>query len=112
MATIVKLTDGTDIATITEIDGKKAVDVNIASITLSAGDDSIEVRSLPSAVRLDDYTTANVTYIGEAVVGASTAAAVWRIKKMNETTGVSITFADSDSNFDNVWDNRASLTYG
>jgi hypothetical protein len=61
---------------------------------------------------LDDTSTANVTYVGIAVIGSATSAAVWRIKKIDETTGLVITWADSNSNFDNIWDNRTSLVYG
>lgn len=64
------------------------------------------------ALRLDDAGS-GVTYVGEAVVGTATSAASWRIKRITEASGdLTIEWADSDSNFDNVWDNRASLTYG
>lgn len=63
------------------------------------------------ALRLDE-ASATVTYIGEATIGSATSSAVWRIKKMDTTSGIVITWADSNENFDNVWDNRASLTYG
>jgi len=59
-----------------------------------------------------DEASATVTYIGYAAPNASTSAAVWRIIKI-ETSGTSTTttFADGDNKFNNVWDNRASLTY-
>lgn len=60
---------------------------------------------------LDDTTTANMTYVGYAVPGSSTASAVWRIKRIDATTGLAIRFADGNANFDNVWNNRASLSY-
>lgn len=63
------------------------------------------------AIRLDDTSTANVTYVGKATVGSSTASAVWQIKKIDETTGLVITWADGDTSFNNVWDNRVSLSY-
>lgn len=62
-------------------------------------------------LRLDDTTTANVTYVGYGGIGAATSAATWRIKKLDETTGLVITWADGNRKFDNVWDNRASLSY-
>lgn len=64
------------------------------------------------ALQLDDTSTPNVTYVGYAAIGSSTASAVWRIKKIDETSGLVITWADSDNNFNNIWDNRTSLTYG
>lgn len=63
------------------------------------------------AKRVDDTSTINVTYFGYAEVGSVTSSAVWRIKKVDETSGLVETFADGNSNFDNVWDNRVSLTY-
>lgn len=50
-------------------------------------------------------------YVGEAAISSSTANPVWRIKRINTTSGVIVEWADGNYNFDNVWDNRASLTY-
>lgn len=58
-----------------------------------------------------DSGDANVTYIGKAAVGSLTSAAVWQIQQVDETSGTVITWADGDSDFNNVWDNRESLTY-
>lgn len=63
------------------------------------------------ATRLDDYSTANISYIGKAVPGTATSAAAWQISRMDETTGTVITFADGNASFDNIWDNRTGLTY-
>lgn len=66
------------------------------------------------ATRIDDVSTANVTYVGKAVVGASTASAVWQIKKIDESgtpATLVITWADGNSNFDNVMSNPSSLSY-
>lgn len=54
-------------------------------------------------------------YIGEALAGSATSSAVWRIKKLTYDSNGQITsliWADSDTNFDNVWDNYDSLDYG
>lgn len=70
-----------------------------------------EVRVEPVyAVRLDSPSL-TITYIGEAAIGSLSSSASWRIKKLDESAGVSITWADGNSSFDNIWDNRASLTY-
>ncbi len=61
---------------------------------------------------LDDYTTANITYIGKATIGSATSAAVWQIEKLDETTGLIITWAGVTDLFNQIWDNRTSLTYG
>lgn len=63
------------------------------------------------AVRLDDTTTTNVTYIGVSAPGTATSAAEWSIKKLDETSGLIITWADGDNRMNNIWDNRASLSY-
>lgn len=62
------------------------------------------------AVRLDDSTT-NITYIGTAPTATATSDNKWQIKKLDETSGLIITWADGDTKFNNVWDDRASLTY-
>lgn len=56
-------------------------------------------------------TSGSVTYVGKAAIGSSSASSVWQIKKIDETSGTVITWADGNSSFDNIWDNRASLTY-
>lgn len=59
-----------------------------------------------------DVPTSSITYIGNALTGTATTAATWLIKKIVVTGNVtSITYADGNSNYDNVWDDRGSLTY-
>jgi hypothetical protein len=53
----------------------------------------------------------NIEYIGIAPIGSATSAAVWKIKRVNYTTGTVIEYADGNENFDNIFDNRESLTY-
>lgn len=56
---------------------------------------------------LDDYTTTNVTYVGKAAIGSATSAAVWQIQKIDESSGLVITWGGTGA-FDQVWDNRAT----
>lgn len=59
-----------------------------------------------------DTASSTITYIGEAVAGSATSSAVWRIKKLDTSSiALSTTWADGNSNQDNIWDNRSSLTY-
>jgi hypothetical protein len=52
------------------------------------------------------------TYIGYADAGTLTSAATWAIKRIIETgNDISITWADGNNSFDNIWDNRLTLTY-
>ena len=59
-------------------------------------------------VKSDD---SNIHYLGKAAYGTATSSALWQIKKIDETTGIIITIADGDESFNNVWDNRESLSY-
>jgi endonuclease V-like protein UPF0215 family len=61
---------------------------------------------------VDDITTTSVIYVGKAAIGSSEAAAVWQIKKIDETSGMlKILWADGNDNKDNNWANRVSLSY-
>lgn len=75
-------------------------------------DDPLEVTVVGDgtyAVRIDD--SGAYTYVGKAVSGSSTASAVWQIQRLDESSGLVILFADGDTLFNNVWDNRVSLSY-
>lgn len=69
--------------------------------------------TLAYATRTDSATTANVMYVGKAAIASTTASATWQVFKMDETTidTLIITWADGNANFDNIWNNRASLSY-
>lgn len=71
---------------------------------------AISVSSATYNVNLDEVS-ATVMYVGEALPGTSAASAAWRIKKIDQTSGLVLTWANGDSDFDKVWDNRASYTY-
>ncbi len=58
-----------------------------------------------------DSVSSTLAYLGLAAIASDPSAAVWQIKKLDLTSGVDIKWADGDQKFDNVWDNRASLTY-
>lgn len=49
-------------------------------------------------------------YLGEAAPSSAEGSAVWRIQRITTSTG-KIEYADGNSEFDNVWSNRASLSY-
>lgn len=85
----------------TEVDLSHGLPVNVVS-----GSGSVY------ATRTDDASS-TITYVGKAAVGSLTASAVWLIFRMDTgtTNQLIITYADGDSSFDNIWDNRASLSY-
>ncbi len=56
-------------------------------------------------------TAGSVDYIGEAAVGTAASSALWRAKKVDSTSGIIITWADGNANFDNVATDLTALTY-
>lgn len=60
------------------------------------------------------YTGAGLPeYIGLASPGTATSAASWQIRKLtySGTNVTELNFADGNLNFDNVWDDHATLSY-
>ena len=60
-----------------------------------------------------DQVGATIAYIGKANAGTTTSAAAWQVRRLtfNAEGDVITAYADGDGNFDNVWDDRATLTY-
>jgi len=69
----------------------------------------------PKIIEYDksDATFPQVTYLGIADPNTATSAAAWAIMEVTKQTDGSIRtrWADGDDNEDNVWDDRAGLTY-
>lgn len=63
------------------------------------------------ATIIDDYSSANIVYAGDAMIGSVGTESVWRIQKINKATGIIITWADGNDSFDNVWNDRLLLNY-
>jgi len=72
-----------------------------------------QVVELPTYTKRVDVASSTVTYIGEAVAGSADSDPVWRIQKsISNTEGdLNIFFADGENKFNQVWANRASLSY-
>lgn len=66
--------------------------------------------STPYNVSLDEVSS-TIMYVGEALPGTSSASAAWRIKKIDQTSGLILTWASGDADFDKVWNDRASYIY-
>lgn len=61
---------------------------------------------------LVDAASSSTTYVGIGKLGSDESQAVWQIFRINTASNVTkVQFADSNENFDNVWADRASLTY-
>lgn len=58
-----------------------------------------------------DFVGEDIIYKGQAAVGSSESAAVWRIHKMILGTDGDVSKQWASSAFDQVWANRASLSY-
>lgn len=59
----------------------------------------------------DDTTTVGKTYVGYAPAGSLGSQAVWQIMRIDTSSGDKVEYADGDTLFNNIWDNRASLNY-
>lgn len=84
----------------------------VPNFVLSGGSMAEESSTSNYIVRYDDAGS-SVTYIGKASPGTATSAASWQISKLDESSSPDFTllYADGNANFDNIWDNRASLSY-
>lgn len=94
-----------------EVSGKHAQIVKLSVSPDGSGtavSGSLPVSSYAYAMQLDEGAT--YTYAGEALPGTATSSVGWRIKRLTNATNA-LVWADGDSNFDNVWDSRASLSY-
>ncbi|MHA1481830.1 MAG: hypothetical protein ACTSQA_00145 [Candidatus Heimdallarchaeaceae archaeon] len=58
-----------------------------------------------------DSSDSKIEYIGTAVIGSLTSAAVWKIKRVNYTTGTIIEYAGGSESFTNIFSQRESLSY-
>lgn len=68
--------------------------------------------TIPERTTRIDEVSSTLTYVGIAPVSASESAAVWSIQRLeNIGTVLTITWADGDTLLDNVWADRASLSY-
>lgn len=124
----VRITDGSVAATITDVAGKKSLDVNVTDITLShlndsvvlgdatglitstvrAGKRAIDVNSNIDEKILIDEVDSNTTFVGFALPGTVSSSALFKIKKI---TANAVLWADGVATYDKVWDNRNLYTY-
>jgi hypothetical protein len=91
---------------------------NLTAITNDISNLNSRVEDLEMGVSLalkydQDADPPTVAYLGQASPGTATSSALWRIQKLTFSVDgdVAVTWADGNADFDNVWDNRASLSY-
>lgn len=103
---------GVDKKALVDADRHVQVDVLSSALPSSASTETtlqtISFGGFKFTLRL--ATVGSVDYVGEASIGTATSAASWRIKRVDSTTGTVIQWAGTGV-FDQVWDNRASLSY-
>ena len=59
-----------------------------------------------------DSVSAALTYVGKALPGTATSVSLWRITEITVVGDETIIlWADGNTDFDNEWDERASLSY-
>lgn len=88
-----------------------AVETGLAKeVTLQSIDAGIAALAGEFATRVDT-SASPLIYLGLAAPGSASSAAVWQVTRFDTTVGVIQTYADGNTNFDNIWDNRASLSY-
>lgn len=68
-------------------------------------------RMAADALAIKITVSGNVTYLAIAAPGTAQATAGWQARAIDETSGTVITWADGDSNFDNVATDLTALTY-
>ncbi len=85
-----------------KVTGSWSLQGSPGSVSLATQSDTIDPTVFPE-----------ITYRGDALPGTATSGALWRIQQMTTQSDgdISIVFADGDDNFDNIWDNRLSLSY-
>ena len=99
----------TEAKQIEEINSLKVANEQLAAIKTS-------VNALDNKIFFDpvliDEGNPNVIYKGFASPSAKQDEAVWAIQKITHVNDVcSYQWADGNKNFDNIWNNRAELTY-
>lgn len=59
-----------------------------------------------------DEASATVTYVGQAAIGSAEGDAKWRIKRITVTGAITdIKYAGGTEQFNQIWTNRAALSY-
>ena len=110
----VRLTDGFNFYKAFAGGGGGGAIVDTSALATSAKQDDI-VQAIQGISGTTNKTTriqtvGTRTYIGNAAIGSPESASVWQIKVL-DTPGLTKLWADGNDNFDNVWDDRATVTY-
>lgn len=106
-------TPGTNV-TVTNFPALQAVSASSLPLPSGAATEATlqdVLAALGGAATISRYDEgATYTYLGKATPGSAEGSAVWQIKRLTNAS-LAIDWADANDNFDNVWTNRASLSY-
>ena len=76
-----------------------------------AGHEVTRIIDQEYTVRVSSGSGGMYLYIGLAKIGSDPSAAVWQIKRLTLTGGVTLLYANGDSLFNNVWTDHLILPY-
>lgn len=83
-----------------------------APFVLNAGYDGVGIqRPIAESMAVKMTEVGDVTYIAIARPGTSEATDKWQVKKLDQSAGLVITWADGDADFNNVATDLTALTY-
>lgn len=88
---------------VTEGSGKTVMTTDLGGEQVQA------IQGVPLAIKKTPVGT--TTYLAFAVPGTTQATAAWRALKMDESSGLVITWADGNDLFDNIATDLTALTY-
>lgn len=88
------------------------INIVIVGSEVASGPTAV-ITSVSAPITLIDEATSKITYIGKAIPGSLSSAAVWSISRVDTTVNpiTTILYAGGSVLFINIWNNRASLTY-
>jgi len=86
--------------------------VSVVGSSVGSVSGSIPISDISELYATHSVILGNYTWVGQASVGSDSGDAVWRCKEIyNDGALYTVKWADGNTNFDNIADNIASLTY-
>lgn len=86
-------------------------DFGINMVGIVGYDGQTMQRTTADAVAVKVTVSGSITYVGIAAPGTTQATAKWQCKKIDESSGTVVTFADGNASFDNTATDLTALTY-
>ena|SRR3990167_7415175 len=81
-------------------------------VTQGLGYDGVALqRNLANALAMKITEVGAITYLAVSAPGTAQSAAAWQALKIDETSGMVITYADGDADFNNIATDLTALSY-